>query len=818
VFMKRYMRVFFAVFVCVLTAFIFSLTVLCADAGDEGLTSVILVREKDIIRIDMRAVLTKEDAQRHKGETLFVFELYPWQSVSDLDGMTPAAEVRAAEKMSLTLDFEIGSQRIYSKFLLAFRQPGGSYGIFGWARYIENPELIAPATYEYPAYPSKKGLNVQLTGDAQELGISHTVINVAVNEYLLDAKSADSLDYIYGNTTYYLNREKLERLDYRIKQFTEAGVHCYLNIILSRPAQDMPQKLGCLYAASEVTTASLYAFNVGDRECVMYLESFLDFIARRYTSPDRQYGFAGSFIFGYEVNNNRAYNYMGPRSLDGYLNSYITAFRIAATALRSVYANGRVYLSVGNNFNAATSDPAITADEQIDYSSRSLLEAFAAKIRYSGDLPWGLSASAYPSYPHITDYREDSLAVANVDTPYISMANIDVLCDFLGQDNFLYKGARRPMLVGGFGINAEPESAALITQAAVYALAYYKTAFNPYIEALIYHRHVDTADEAGLYYGLWSKDEDSYNTPKDTKPIYTTFKFIDTQRSLQTTSYALNQLKIESWKDVIPGFDEKALTKRHLLNSDALDIETIEKKKEGEILYDFTTGGLSGFYPTDNADYIELRGGAMDDLSMLYVKMFKGSATEYMGAGSYFDVPMDIRDSGFISLKINAVAPEEVTSVTMMIRLYSNGVNGKPCVTYEGITDLKTDVWSQVGFDISEIADYSSTIDGIKIWIRPTDNIFYEGEYGYWLHSISMHGRDFPLILTILLWLVLIIVIGAAVLLIFLVIRNYIIRHFKKKRRAAAEAKYLLMKEQQRRNPPRNRPPGQNITRKPPDR
>lgn len=821
--MKRCAAVFSAVFVFSLTVLLFALPVFCADTAEEGITSVTLIREKDAIKVELRASLSKEEAQKRRGETLYIFELYPYQSVSGLNSLTPAGQVKAAEKMSLSLDFEAGSQRLYSKFLLAHKMPDGSYDIFGWARYIENPDLLASQTYEYPSYPSKKGLFVQLTSDAQELGISHTVINVAVNEYLLDAKSVNSIDYIFGNTTYYLSREKIERLDYRIRQFTETGVHCYLNIILSRPAQDMPQKLAALYAAPEISTASLYAFNVSERDPVLYLEGFLDFIARRYTDPDREYGFAGSFIFGYEVNRNRGYNYMGIKSLDSYLNTYITAFRIASTALRSVYANGRVYLSVGNNFNAASADPAVKADPSLDYSAKDLLQAFAAKMRYSGDIPWNLAVSAYPSAPDITDYRLDTQAADTADAPFISMANIDVLCRLMGEEEYLFRNTRRRLLVSDFGINAEAESSALITQAAMYALAYYKAEFNPFIEALIYHRQVDNADENGLYYGLWTKTEESFGTPADTKPIYTTFKYIDTQRSLQTTSYALSQLKIESWKDLIPDFDEKKLTKRIILSSDALDVEVIEKKKRGEILYDFTTGGLSGFYPTDNADFIELRSGAMDDLSMLYTKMFSQYPTEYMGTGCYFDVPMDIGDSGFISLKMNAAAPETVTQVSVMVRLWSNGSGEKPSVTYEGVTTVPVNAWSQVGFDISEISDHSDTIDGIKIWIKPTDNILYEGEYGFWLHSISMHGKEIPLLLSVFLWLVLIAAAALAVLAVYVLIRRIMIRRRRQKLKAKSETQFLLMKERQRKEQLRSRQntgPGQDGVpkRRPPDR
>lgn len=796
--MKRCAAVFSAVCAVVLMFVLLALPVLGADTVTEGINSVTLVRGNNSLRVDLKASLTKEQAAIRKGETLYLFELYPYQSVSTIKDLSPVGQVGAAESMSYTLDFTNGSQRLYSKFLLAFQQQDGTYTIVGGAHYIDNPELLAAETYAYPTYASKKGLIVQLTSDAQELGISHTVINVAVNEYLLAEKTANSIDYVYDNTTYYLDREKLESLDYRIKQFTETGIHCYLNIILSRPAQDMPQKLLCLYAAPEVPTAALYAFDVANRDSAMYLESFLDFIARRYTASNGKYGFAGSFIFGYEVNRNRGYNYMGAKTLDSYLNSYIAAFRIASTALRSVYANGRVYLSVGNNFNVASGDPAVTADASLDYSARSLLEVFAAKVRFSGDIPWELAASAYPSDPKITDFRQDTAATGTVDTPYISMANIDVLCDFMGQDKYLYKNARRNITISEFGVNADAESTALITQAAAYALAYYKAEFNPYIEALIYHRQVDNSDEAGLYYGLWTKTKDSLCTPANAKPIYTTFKYIDTQMSLSTTSYALDQLKAKSWSELVKNFDDKKLAKRRILNSDALDIGIIQKKQKGNILYDFTTGGLSGFYPSDNADYIELRSGAPDNLSMLYAKMYSIYPTEFMGTGCYFDQPMVIKKSGYISFKINAVAPEKVSEVSLMIRLYSNGINGKAAVTYEGVTTLKVNSWSEIGFDISEIASYGNTIDGIKIWIKPTDNNYYEGEYGFWLHSITMYGRNSPMILTVLLWLVLIIVISIPALLLFFAVRNILIRRRIQKKKADAEAKYLHIKEQRR--------------------
>ena len=82
---------------------------------------------------------------------------------------------------------------------------------------------------------------------------------------------------------------------------------------------------------------------------------------------------------------------------------------------------------------------------------------------------------------------------------------------------------------------------------------------NPYIDAFILNGHIDTIVESnyykfGLWNSVWSNEKNEYvaTTPKY---AYNMYKYIDTDRSLSVTDFALETLGITSWDAVIDNFD-----------------------------------------------------------------------------------------------------------------------------------------------------------------------------------------------------------------------------------------------------------------------
>lgn len=161
------------------------------------------------------------------------------------------------------------------------------------------------------------------------------------------------------------------------------------------------------------------------------------FLAGRYTSPNGENGFAGSYIIGYEINSNRYYNNMGEQEIESYTDSYVTLLRAADVAVRSVYSNARLYVSLGRNFNQPSVNDKTGVNIRLDYSARSVLDMIAEK---AGDIPWNVAFNPYASDYSLTEIWSDENAKTDFDTPYITMANIQVLCDYLKQSILLYRG------------------------------------------------------------------------------------------------------------------------------------------------------------------------------------------------------------------------------------------------------------------------------------------------------------------------------------------------------------------------------------------
>ena len=163
---------------------VLSIPVSAADASQSEITSITLNKKCTDIAINVK--LEKEYAKEHKNETLYVFELSPWQSTAELNTLEPVAHFKAAETAKVTLSYINGNtNRLYSKFLVAEKSADGSYVIVTSAKYIENVELLSENSEPYPATKSKKGLQAQMVSDLQVLGVRHASINIALNEYIV---------------------------------------------------------------------------------------------------------------------------------------------------------------------------------------------------------------------------------------------------------------------------------------------------------------------------------------------------------------------------------------------------------------------------------------------------------------------------------------------------------------------------------------------------------------------------------------------------------------------------------------------------------
>ena len=787
-------KIFVAVYTIVLAALLcFTLSAGVFALGENcEISSVTLNKSKGELSFEIK--LTKEFAKENKSSSLYLFEFLPHESTSAVNSMEPVKSFKANEKITTKLAYYNGNMtRLYSKFAVAAQNADGSYSIISKAKYIENIGTLAENTEPYPTKSSKKGLQIQLFSDAQQLGTQHTVLPVAINEYMLGENSDAAQSFVYNGRTFYVDKAKLAALDHTVKTYTDAGINVYFNIILTAPKANANENIRSLYFDGISPDAKAYAVNTKNENGMKTFQAFMDYICARYMRTDRAHGFVPGIILGFEVNSNRMWNNAGDADMTSYVYSYCTAFRVAYTAAVSHYAEARVYISLGNNFRTAQSYATASSDLHYAFPAKDFLDLFAETVKTFGDIPWGLSINPYPSDRAMTDYWNDTLAEDSIETPFITMKNINALTRYMNEEPLLYNSEPRSIIVGEFGVTGDASADNSMTlQAAAYALAYYTVAQNEDIDAFIYKNHVDSIDS--LKYGLWTKVESSESTPAAKKPIYNVFSLIDTDQSEAATSFVKGTVGNNIFSSVI---DEKVKYKifneRTVVTPVSASAADFAKKYSKKVLLDLTKGRLCGFYPTDSTDYVELRGfdGSAD--SMLYAKL-NGIPTEYKGIGNLIENGA-FEKAHYITVRMMVSAPEAVNSMNLALRLQSNGNADANTVIYEGETLIKPNEWQEVSFKIKELVDVSDAdIDFIKLWVRTSDSEPQDGEYGIWLDNITLQvkkgmgffGRFFTLILILVL-------IAAAAYGVLYLRAQYI----RKKRRAEAEMRRREMLRRQ---------------------
>ena len=758
--------------------------VLAVSEAINEITSITLNKNKTELTVEI--ALTKEYAKENKSASLYLFEFLPYQSTSGINSMEPVKELKVSEKISVKLPYISGNlNRLYSKFVVAEKAADGTYNIITKAKYVENIGILAENNEAYPTGGSKKGLQIQMFSDAQQLGVAHTVVNVALNEYMLGENSDAAQSFVYNAQTFYIDRAKLALLDHRVKTYTEAGINVYFNIILTAPDANAHPNILSFYCDDISADATLYALNTKNETAMKAFQAFVDYLSARYTRADHAYGFVPAMILGFEVNSNRVWNNAGQIDITNYIYSYCTAFRVAYTALTSHYSEGRVYISLGNNFCSAASDLSTSADSMWDYPAKDFLDLFAAVIKSSGDIPWGLSINPYASNSNLVDYWNDTLAEDNFETPFITMKNIGTLTRYMRRDELLYDSEPRSIIIGEFGISGDPSSDSSMTmQAAAYALAYYTAAQNEDIDAFIYHRHVDHSSEV-QYFGLWTNKAGSVVEPSAKKPIYNVFSHIDTERSEEVTAFVKQTVGNGAFGLFMEeNVKYKQFNTRMILDSIRAEASDFSKGYESVTLFDLTEGKLCNFYPSDSVEYVELRPFGDGTVTMLYAKI-TDTPTEYKGISNSSFEKNVFEDAHYITLRLMIAAPAESNTLNLMLRLQSDGNSEGDTVICEGETSVKPNEWQEVSFKIKDLAAVTDgSIDVMKLWVRTADSAPADGEYGIWLETVTLHTKNGMGVIGWIFTILMILVLLAAVAYGMLFLRA---QYIKKKRREAAE-------------------------------
>ncbi|MEQ6897804.1 DUF5722 domain-containing protein [Microbacterium sp. KR10-403] len=489
----------------------------------------------------------------------------------------------------------------------------------GTARFADALDFTSVNTDAYPDIADKKGLQVQMTDDAESLGVQHAALNVDLGTLMLNTQvSDDDIAFTSNGRTYYFDASVVEGLDTQIKALSDNGVLVNLILLVYRHdgvATSAYHQLGDPDASSADGAGPIVGFNMTTAEGVAYYTAAMEFIASRWTRPDQKYGQALGYIVGNEVDAQWAWANAGDKTVDEFVDSYSRALRITSLATRKYDAAARTYTSLDHNWTALSGSNPDNDNPTRYYSSKQIVDALTTASQTSGDFPWDVAFHPYPQNLFDPAFWNDTQATEDFDTPLITFKNIEVLTEYLQQSDLEYQGEQRRVILSEQGCNTPGAGDSLTEdaeklQAACFAYAYYKIRFSDGIDAFILHRHVDHRQEGGLNLGLWTADYSTTfpATPLKKKYIYDVYKYIDTARSLEVTDFAKKIIGISDWSDVIPGFDASKLDQRAITQTVGARVDA---RTQGASSLGRFSRGVDGWAPSDNASTATVTNGVL---------------------------------------------------------------------------------------------------------------------------------------------------------------------------------------------------------------
>lgn len=406
-------------------------------------------------------------------------------------------------------------------------------------------DVLSRYVDSYPMALSKKGLQVEDVADALALGIKHSAINVDLCALVDVNANSESEEPYWGfqGQRFFFHASYLNQLDRSIKALSDQGVIVNLIVLAYQSADEYTNEVMLHPQYDPAAPNRLGMFNAATPEGKAWLAATMEFLAERWSRPDREYGRVAGYIIGNEVNSHWWWSNMGRVPLEEFADAYLAAVRLIHGAVRRQSSWARVYVSLDHHWGIRY--PA--GDELQAFAGKSFIDYFAKQARAGGDFGWHVAYHPYPEDLFEPRFWNDKTALPTEDTPRITFKNLDVLTRYLEREELLYKGMPRRIVLSeqGFHTPDGPDGEAI--QAAAYCAAYKIVERLDGVDAFILHRHVDHPHEGGLLLGLRGLEPGDSEAHRK-KQIYECFRAADTPEWKAAFEFALPIVGKERWE------------------------------------------------------------------------------------------------------------------------------------------------------------------------------------------------------------------------------------------------------------------------------
>ena len=452
-----------------------------------------------------------------------------------------AAKVKKPEmsngKVTFKLDISGHLEYAQGKFAVGVKKSKTAYTVISSKSYVSNPEKLSSNTAAYFVPKTKKGIQATNFNEVTDTKSKNVFFNLYISDLMREDSGVET--YKYNGKTYHFNG--LYGYEYLVQQCNAKGIQVTAQISIDKNASTQSLTTG----NSPYAETAYYGWNTDNAATRQTMEAMFAYLGEKF---GRNNCYISNWILGNEVNSASGYYYVGNVSFSKFISMYSEAFRCLYNAVRSSRGSSKVFICLDNCWNQKNAF-------SVCYSAKSTLDNFATKIsEMQKNVNWNLAYHAYNqplSDPQFWSGANASMFTSNVNsTTFITMRNIDTLTNYVKSRY----GSNTRVILSEQGFSSTGGQA---NQAAALALAYYKAACNPIIDAFIVRSYKDEAHEVAQGLAMGLKDANGKK-----KTAFNVFSNMDSSNSLKYTEKVLSS-QVGNWKAQIPGYNVKRISRMY---------------------------------------------------------------------------------------------------------------------------------------------------------------------------------------------------------------------------------------------------------------
>lgn len=467
---------------------------------------------------------------------LYLFHFDSWEDANDLS-RDPIASTRKGHTMQFCLDYN--RTCLFDRYVPALKV-NGEYIPISPAKYMTNPGTLAMNQSEAPTFSSKKGLLIDPATLHSEkltsLNIQRGIYNIPLSLVIGESTNENiaTTEFEYEGQVYYFNTANLYTFDAIFSALNEDGI-AVTAIILNDWNENHPEIIHPL-SRTQTGKSLYYAFNTEEEDGAKLMEATALFLAERYSTG--WYGMVTEWVIANEINQHTSWNYMKTNDVAYYTECFERSFRIFYNAIKSQYANAKVYFSIDHDWNDNN------GNNSKWFNGKDILTTFNTIALKGGNYDWGVAIHPYPNPLTRVNYWAGKYDMTE-NAPILTIMNLSALTSVLEKPAFRNTQSDvRSVAITELGFTSNSGER---LQAAAFAYCYYIVEANPYIDSFMMNRQTDAYEEmkTGLYFGI-------YNADLTEKYLYDVFRDIDSPNPKEDYSqFMLTLLKADSLEEAL---------------------------------------------------------------------------------------------------------------------------------------------------------------------------------------------------------------------------------------------------------------------------